>query len=76
MVRLPLSADRVNDLFRAVERGIEGDRCERQRKLGAPMSLRRAAGIALKHAIWLAFALWTGTSLVLWFADAFEMLTN
>nr|WP_066721735.1 cytochrome c oxidase accessory protein CcoG [Bradyrhizobium sp. CCH1-B1] len=62
------------DLFMAVERGIEGDRRERLRKLGAPMTLRRAAGIALKHAIWLAIALWTGTGLVLYFADAFETL--
>lgn len=63
-----------SDLFMAVERGIEGDRRERLRKLGDPMSLRRAAGIALKHAIWLAIALWTGTGLVLYFADAFETL--
>lgn len=64
------------DLFMAVERRIEGDRRERLRKLASPISLRRAGEIALKHTIWIAIALWTGSGLVFYFADAFETLAK
>jgi cytochrome c oxidase accessory protein FixG len=58
------------DLFYAVERFIEGDRRERMKKAGAKLTVRRAAEIAAKHAVWLFIAWWTGGAWVLYFADA------
>ncbi len=58
------------DLFLAVERAIEGDRRERLRKLGQPLTARRVGEIALKHAVWLGIAAGTGGAFVLYFADA------
>ena len=58
------------DLYFAVERLIEGDRRERIRKSQSPLSVRRVAEIATKHAIWLGIAWWTGGAWVLYFADA------
>ena len=58
------------DLFYAVERFVEGDRRERIRKAGAPLTIQRVREIATKHAIWLFIAWWTGGAWVLYFADA------
>ena len=58
------------DLFYAVERFIEGDRRERMKKACAKLTVRRAAEIAVKHAVWLFIAWWTGGAWVLYFADA------
>jgi cytochrome c oxidase accessory protein FixG len=62
------------DLFLAVERLVEGDRRDQLRKREAGLGLRRVAELALKHTLWLAIALWTGTALVLYFGDARETL--
>lgn len=59
-----------SDLFQLVERRIEGDRRERLRKIGAPITPRRLGEIALKHAAWLVIAAGTGGVFVLYFADA------
>ncbi|WP_293859662.1 cytochrome c oxidase accessory protein CcoG [uncultured Alsobacter sp.] len=64
------------DLFLWVERLVEGDRRDRLKKREAGLSPRRIAELALKHAIWLAIALWTGTALVLYFGDARETLRD
>ncbi len=58
------------DLFYAVERFIEGDRRERQKKDHERLTVRRAGEIAAKHTIWLMIAWWTGGAWVLYFADA------
>jgi cytochrome c oxidase accessory protein FixG len=58
------------DLFYAVERWIEGDRRERLRQAKDKLTLNAAARKALKHAIWLFIAWWTGGAWVLYFSDA------
>ncbi len=58
------------DLFYAVERWIEGDRRERMKKDRNRLDARRVGELALKHAIWLFIAWWTGGVWVLYFADA------
>jgi cytochrome c oxidase accessory protein FixG len=58
------------DLFMLVERLIEGDRRERLKKRGAPLTLRRAAEIGAKHAAWILISLATGGALVFYFTDA------
>ncbi len=58
------------DLFYAVERWIEGDRRERMRHDREKMTLPVFGRKALKHAIWLMIAWWTGGAWVLYFADA------
>jgi cytochrome c oxidase accessory protein FixG len=58
------------DLFLLVERLIEGDRRDRLRKIGAPLTVRRVTEIATKHAAWLAISFVTGGALVFYFTDA------
>lgn len=58
------------DLFYTVERWIEGDRRERLRQAKEKLTLNIAARKALKHAIWLFIAWWTGGAWVLYFSDA------
>lgn len=58
------------DLFYAVERWVEGDRRERMLNDQKRPTARTIARKALKHAIWLAIAWWTGGAWVLYFADA------
>ena len=58
------------DLFLLVERLIEGDRRDRLKKIGAPLTLRRVAEIAAKHACWLLISFATGGALVFYFTDA------
>ena len=62
------------DLFLLVERWIEGDRRERLKKLGAPLTPRRIAEIAAKHTVWIAISVATGGALVFYFTDAPTLL--
>ncbi|HVN34322.1 MAG TPA: cytochrome c oxidase accessory protein CcoG [Casimicrobiaceae bacterium] len=55
------------DIFLRIERWIEGDRVARIRLDAAPLSLRKIAIKAAKHAAWLALALWTGYTFVGYF---------
>lgn len=64
------------DLFLLVERWIEGDRRERLKKQGAPLTPRRILEIGLKHAIWVLIGLGTGGVFVLYFADAPTLLAE
>ncbi|QFU17971.1 cytochrome c oxidase accessory protein CcoG [Microvirga thermotolerans] len=64
------------DLFLLVERLIEGDRRERLKKRGAPLTARRVAEIGMKHAIWILIAMATGGAFVLYFADAPTLLAE
>ena len=58
------------DLFLLVERLIEGDRRDRLKKHGAPLTPRRVAEIVAKHAAWLLISLATGGALIFYFTDA------
>ena len=58
------------DLFMLVERRIEGDRRDRLKKIGAPLTLPRLIEIAAKHAAWLLISVATGGALVFYFSDA------
>ena len=58
------------DLFLLVERLIEGDRRDRLRKMGAPLTVRRIVEIGAKHSAWLAISIATGGALVFYFTDA------
>lgn len=58
------------DLFYAVERWSEGDRRARIKADAGPLTANRLARRALKQAIWLIIAWWTGGAWVLYFSDA------
>ena len=55
------------EIFLWIERKIEGDRVARIRLDAAPVSLRKVAIKAAKHAVWLTLALWTGYTFVGYF---------
>ncbi len=58
------------DLFMWVERRLEGDRNERMRRDAAPASFDRAWRKAVKHAVWLGIAFWTGGAWIMYYVDA------
>jgi len=58
------------DLFLTIERWIEGDRREQMLRDRQPWTAARLSRRALKHALWLGVAWWTGGAWVLYFADA------
>jgi cytochrome c oxidase accessory protein FixG len=58
------------DLFLLVERLIEGDRRLRLKNIGAPLTVKRMAQIAAKHAAWMLVSLATGGTLIFYFTDA------
>jgi cytochrome c oxidase accessory protein FixG len=62
------------DLFLLVERLIEGDRRLRLKSIGAPLTLKRAVQIVVKHAAWLLISLATGGTLIFYFTDAPSLL--
>ncbi|WP_234685855.1 cytochrome c oxidase accessory protein CcoG [Bradyrhizobium monzae] len=62
------------DLFLLVERLIEGDRRQRLRNIGAPLTTKRIAQIFAKHAAWLTISLATGGTLIFYFTDAPDLL--
>ncbi len=62
------------DLFVTVERWVEGDRRKRIALDKAPWSLNKFVKRFLKHSIWILIAWWTGGVLVLYFADAYELV--
>jgi cytochrome c oxidase accessory protein FixG len=64
------------DLFLLVERLVEGDRRERLKKHGAPLTPRRIIEIGLKHATWIIIAMLTGGAFVLYFTDAPTLLVD
>jgi cytochrome c oxidase accessory protein FixG len=59
-----------SDLFLQVERLIEGDRRDRIKRDAADWDARTWSLKALKHAVWLMIAWWTGGAWVLYFSDA------
>jgi cytochrome c oxidase accessory protein FixG len=64
------------DLFLLVERLIEGDRRQRLKNIGAPLTAKRAAQIAAKHAAWLLISFATGGTLIFYFIDAPSLLRS
>ena len=58
------------DLYVWVERMVEGDRNARMRLDQGKLTVTKAGRKALKHAIWLAIAFWTGGALIMFFVDA------
>jgi len=63
------------EIFMWIERKVEGDRMQRMRLDGAPFSAGKAARKALKHALWIAIAFWTGLTFVGYFTPI-RMLLN
>jgi cytochrome c oxidase accessory protein FixG len=55
------------EIFSWIERKIEGERLARIRLDAAPMSPRKFALKTVKHAAWVALALWTGYTFVGYF---------
>ena len=55
------------EVFMWIEQWVEGDRLARIRLDSQPPGLRKFARKTLKHAIWLALALWTGLTFVGYF---------
>ncbi|WP_375157893.1 cytochrome c oxidase accessory protein CcoG [Bradyrhizobium sp. RDT46] len=62
------------DLFLLVERLIEGDRRQRLKNIGAPLTAKRAFQSAAKHVTWLLISLATGGRLIFYFTDAPALL--
>lgn len=55
------------EIFLWIERVVEGDRGKRMRLDNAPYSFNKLKTKALKHALWLLVALWTGFTFVAYF---------
>lgn len=64
------------DLFLLVERLIEGDRRQRLKNIGAPLTAKRAFQIVAKHVTWLLISLATGGTLIFYFTDAPALLSG
>ena len=58
------------DLFMWVERSIEGDRNERMQRDAGPVTFDMVWRKALKHAVWLGIAFWTGGAWIMYYVDA------
>jgi cytochrome c oxidase accessory protein FixG len=55
------------EIFLWIERIVEGDRMRQMRLDRSPLGARKAGLKALKHALWIAVALWTGFTFVGYF---------
>jgi cytochrome c oxidase accessory protein FixG len=55
------------ELFMWIERKVEGERLARMKLDQQPMSWRKVRLKAVKHGLWIAFALWTGFTFVGYF---------
>ena len=55
------------EMFLWIERKVEGDRNARMKLDAEPMSGRKFGRKALKHALWVALAMWTGFTFVGYF---------
>ncbi|NLD68588.1 MAG: cytochrome c oxidase accessory protein CcoG [Limnobacter sp.] len=64
------------EIFMWVERRVEGDRMARMKLDKAPMSAKKLARKATKHALWVAIALWTGITFVGYFTPIRELLAQ
>ena len=55
------------EVFLWIERRVEGDRMARMKLDRSPLSIAKAGRKGLKHALWIALALWTGFTFVGYF---------
>ena len=61
------------EVFLWIERRIEGDRPRRMKLDRAPWGARKIALKSAKHAVWIAFSLWTGFTFVGYFTPVAEL---
>ena len=61
------------EIFLWIEHKIEGDRSARLRLDGSKLSVEKIARKFLKHAIWMALALWTGFTFVSYFTPMHDL---
>ncbi len=61
------------EIFLWFEKMVEGDRPARMKLDSAPMSANKLLKKSTKHAIWIAFALWTGFTFVGYFTPIREL---
>jgi cytochrome c oxidase accessory protein FixG len=64
------------EIFLWIERKVEGDRHQRMRLDNAGMSGRKLGLKAVKHALWIAVALWTGITFVSYFSGIRPLLAE
>lgn len=62
------------EIFMWVENRLEGDRAARLKLDKGPLTARKFALKAAKHAVWLLISLWTGFTLVAYFTPVDELL--
>jgi cytochrome c oxidase accessory protein FixG len=62
------------EIYMWVENRIEGDRGARMKLDKGPLTARKFGLKALKHAIWILIALWSGFTLVAYFTPVQELL--
>ena len=55
------------EIFMWIERKVEGDRAQRMKLDSASLSATKVGRKAIKHALWIAIALWTGFTFVGYF---------
>lgn len=61
------------EIFMWIENRIEGDRSARMKLDSGPLTARKFRLKAIKHAIWLLVALWSGLTLVAYFTPVTEL---
>jgi len=62
-----------SEIFMWIENKIEGDRSARMKLDNGPMTARKFRLKAIKHAIWILVALWSGLTLVAYFTPVAEL---
>lgn len=62
------------EIFMWIENKIEGDRSARMKLDNGPMTARKFRLKAVKHAVWILVALWSGFTLVAYFTPVEELL--
>lgn len=65
-----------SEIFMWIENRIEGDRSARMKLDKGPLTARKFRLKAIKHAIWIVIALWSGFTLVAYFTPVSELLAS
>jgi len=65
-----------SEIFMWIENRIEGDRSARMKLDKGPLTARKFRLKAIKHAIWIVIALWSGFTLVAYFTPVSELLAE
>ena len=63
-----------SEIFMWIENKIEGDRSARMKLDKGPMTAHKFRLKAIKHAVWIVIALWSGFTLVAYFTPVSELL--